>query len=252
MIEISNARVFNFEGAFRGLRNPLDSWALSDSEVIGVTKEFKLGPKDLGLAQRMIGAGTDESKFMRQIMVSVDIEAPLYWWKEFDTYKVGTVANSCSTMHKISSKEITDDMFSIDEEWADMPFPNPEAEDGSYTYKQAYESVIVACESLRKEYLRTKDKRIWRMLISILPCGWMQKRTVTLNYQVLRAMYFARKNHKLQEWRDFCAWIESLPYAKELICYEKPKPTFKNTYDSKVIEELAEYLLEYMKTKGLT
>lgn len=220
MILLEKGEVFNFEGAFRGLRNPLDSWHLADSEVKGVVKAFHMGPKDLNLAQRMIGAGTDESKFMRQIFVSVDITAPFYWWKEFDTYKIGTVANSCSTMHKITSYPITQDFFSIDEDWADLiAF---EDEDGvTCTITEAYAGVVEICESLRQRYLESKDKRIWRALISILPNGWMQKRTVTLNYQVLRAMYFARRHHKLQEWHDFCAWIESLPYAKELICYEK-------------------------------
>jgi hypothetical protein len=179
-----------------------------------------MGPKDLNLAQRMIGAGTDESKFMRQIFVSVDITAPFYWWKEFDTYKIGTVANSCSTMHKITSYPITQDFFSIDEDWSELiAF---EDEDGvTCTITEAYAGVVEICESLRQKYLESKDKRFWRALISILPNGWMQKRTVTLNYQVLRAMYFARRHHKLQEWHDFCAWVESLPYAKELICYEK-------------------------------
>lgn len=220
MILLEKGEVFNFEGAFRGLRNPLDSWHLADSEVKGVVKAFHIGPKDLNLAQRMIGAGTDESKFMRQIFVSVDITAPFYWWKEFDTYKIGTVANSCSTMHKITSYHITQDFFSIDEDWSELiAF---EDEDGvTCTITEAYAGVVEICESLRQKYLESKDKRFWRALISILPNGWMQKRTVTLNYQVLRAMYFARRHHKLQEWHDFCAWIESLPYAKELICYEK-------------------------------
>lgn len=220
MILLEKGEVFNFEGAFRGLRNPLDSWHLSDSEVKGAAKVFNLGPKDLDLAQRMIGAGTDESKFMRQIFVSVDITAPFFWWKEFDTYKVGTVANSCSTMHKITSYPITEDFFSIDEDWYDL-IAFEDDEGATCTIAEAYAGVVEICESLRQKYLESKDKRYWRALISILPNGWMQKRTVTLNYQVLRAMYFARRNHKLQEWHDFCTWIESLPYAKELICYEK-------------------------------
>lgn len=220
MIVLEKSEVFNFEGAFRGLRNPLDSWDKADSEVKGVVKAFHMGPNDLNLAQRMIGAGTDESKFMRQIFVSVDITAPFYWWKEFDTYKIGTVANSCSTMHKITSYPIDETFFSIDDNWDDLiAF---EDEDGNNcTITEAYYGVVEICESLRQKYLETKDKRYWRALISILPNGWMQKRTVTLNYQVLRAMYFARRHHKLQEWHDFCSWVESLPYAKELICYEK-------------------------------
>ena len=140
--------------------------------------------------------------------------------KEFDTYKVGTVANSCSTMHKTTSYPITQDFFSIDEDWYDL-IAFEDDEGATCTIAEAYAGVVEICESLRQKYLESKDKRYWRALISILPNGWMQKRTVTLNYQVLRAMYFARRNHKLQEWHDFCAWIESLPYAKELICYEK-------------------------------
>lgn len=220
MMVLEKSEVFNFEGAFRGLRNPLDSWDKADSEVKGVVKAFHMGPNDLNLAQRMIGAGTDESKFMRQIFVSVDITAPFYWWKEFDTYKIGTVANSCSTMHKITSYPIDDTFFSIDDNWDDL-IAFEDDEGNNCTITEAYYGVVEICESLRQRYLETKDKRYWRALISILPNGWMQKRTVTLNYQVLRAMYFARRHHKLQEWHDFCAWVESLPYAKELICYEK-------------------------------
>ena len=172
MILLEKGEVFNFEGAFRGLRNPLDSWHLSDSEVKGVVKTFHLGPKDLDLAQRMIGAGTDESKFMRQIFVSVDITAPFYWWKEFDTYKVGTVANSCSTMHKITSYPITEDFFSIDEDWYDL-IAFEDDEGATCTIAEAYAGVVEICESLRQKYLESKDKRYWRALISILPNGWM-------------------------------------------------------------------------------
>ena len=220
MIVLEKCKVFNFDGAFRGLRNPLDSWHLSDSETKGVVESFHIGPKDLNLAQRMIGAGTDESKFMRQIFISVDITAPFYWWKEFDTYKVGTVSNSCSTMHKITSYPITEKFFSVDDDWKDLIAIIDDTGE-TYSIEEAYGGIVELCESLRAKYLETKDKRYWRALISILPSGWMQKRTITLNYQVLRAMYFARRNHKLQEWHDFCAWIESLPYGKELICYEK-------------------------------
>lgn len=181
MITLEKGKVFNFDGAFRGLRNPLDSWHLSDSEVKGVIGSFQIGPKDLDLAQRMIGAGTDESKFMRQIFVSVDITAPFYWWKEFDTYKVGTVSNSCSTMHKITSYPITADFFSIDSDWGELIAL--EDEDGMVcSISEAYGGVIAICESLRVKYLETKDKRYWRALISILPSGWLQKRTITLNY----------------------------------------------------------------------
>jgi hypothetical protein len=172
---------------------------------------FYFGPKDLKLAQSLVRAGTDEAKFMRQIFISIDITAPLYWWKEMDTYKVGTVANSTSTMHKLSSRpiEITD--FSFDKDW-DLDF------------NLAKEYIINACETLRQKYVQTKDKRYWRALIQLLPDSYNQKRTWTANYAVLRNIYFARRNHKLQEWRDFCSVIEeALPYAQDLICYEEKK-----------------------------
>ena len=206
MIELNKIEVFNLEGAFRGLRNPLNSWHLSDSKVVG-NGSFVLGKKDLELAQRMIKGGPDESKFLRQIGVSMDITAPLYWWKEMDTYKVGTVANSTSTMHKITSKEITEDDFSFDDDW-------------DLTFNLAKTSVVESCEKLRQKYLDTQDKRYWRALIQLLPEGYNQTRTWTANYQVLRNIYFARKNHKLEEWRDFCRVIENLRFGKQLICYK--------------------------------
>ncbi len=206
MIELNKIEVFNLEGAFRGLRNPLNSWHLSDSKVVG-NGFFVLGKKDLELAQRMIKGGPDESKFLRQIGVSMDITAPLYWWKEMDTYKVGTVANSTSTMHKITSKEITEDDFSFDDDW-------------DLTFNLAKASVVESCEKLRQKYLDTQDKRYWRALIQLLPEGYNQTRTWTANYQVLRNIYFARKNHKLEEWRDFCRVIENLRFGKQLICYK--------------------------------
>jgi hypothetical protein len=234
MINIDKVEVFNFEGAFRGLRNPLESWAKSDiwvhtyQNALHPMSSFKpeehqvmhymgydavcttIGERDLGLAQRMIGAGTDESKFMRQIFVSMDIEAPLYWWKEMDTYKVATVANSCSTMHKLETTPITLDCFSFDNDI-------PEGDEWFYVRDE----MITHCERLRKYYLETKDKRYWRALVQLLPEAWNQKRTWTGNYQNLRGIYFARKNHKLVEWHKFCRMIESLPYGKELICYQK-------------------------------
>ena len=227
MIKIENVQVFNFDGALRGLRNPKNSWHLSDSywthvenpETLNTANfEYFIGEKDLELAQRMVLAGTDESKFMRQIFVSFDITAPLYWWKEFDTYKVGTVANSCSTMHKLDSAEITEEMFSVDGVDLNLPLINElDANDIGWLWKD----IVFYCELLRKKYKETGNKDYWRALVQILPEGWMQKRTITLNYQVLRAMYFARRHHKLIEWLDYCAWIESLPYAKELIRLER-------------------------------
>lgn len=221
MIKIENIEVFNFEGAFRGLRNPMNSWNKSDSYIDALTNKYIVGENDLKLAQRMIGAGTDESKFMRQIFVSMDITAPLYWWKEADTYKIATVSNSCSTMHKITSSEITEENYSFDPE-PDKPLTDLPTDD--YVRILDIKNRAVAdVEWLRKKYNETKDKRYWRLLIQINPDGWLQKRTWTGNYQNLRNMYFARKNHKLIEWRQFCQIIEQLPYSKELICYKKDK-----------------------------
>ena len=221
MIKIENIEVFNFEGAFRGLRNPMNSWNKSDSYIDALTNKYIVGENDLKLAQRMIGAGTDESKFMRQIFVSMDITAPLYWWKEADTYKIATVSNSCSTMHKITSSEITEENYSFDPE-PDKPLADLPTND--YVRILDIKNRAVAdVEWLRKKYNETKDKRYWRLLIQINPDGWLQKRTWTGNYQNLRNMYFARKNHKLIEWVQFCQIIEQLPYSKELICYKKDK-----------------------------
>lgn len=235
MLIVEKIQVFNFEGAMRGLRNPKDSWHLSDSifdqsvclhpnaDDIETCKECELfngwgqdcipyiGPKDMKLAQLMIGAGTDEAKFLRQIFISMDITAPLYWWKEFDTYKVGTVANSCSTMHKLDAYPITREMFSWDNELDDIEFWN------------TVDAIIAECERLRQLYKATGEKKYWRALVQLLPNSWMQKRTVTLNYQVARAMYFARKNHKLIEWHVLCDAFMKLPYGEEFIGYVRPK-----------------------------
>lgn len=197
-----------------------------------ITNYFLLGPNDLALAQRMIAAGTDESKFLRQIFVTIDIEAPLYWWKEMDTYKVGTVANSCSTMHKLATTPITRECFSFDMENDDLPVDyidqssvTPEGIDCGFVdhwhVEDGIDSIIQYCEELRLAYLETKDKRYWRALIQLLPESWNQKRTWTANYQVLRAIYFARRNHKLSEWHEFCDMIEKLPYGTQLITYKK-------------------------------
>ena len=221
MIKIENIEVFNFDGAFRGLRNPMNSWNKSDSYIDALTNKYIVGENDLKLAQRMIGAGTDESKFMRQIFISMDITAPLYFWKEFDTYKIATVSNSCSTMHKIISGKITKENYSFDPE-PDKPLTDLP----TYDYVRILDiknRAVADAEWLRKKYNETKDKRYWRLLIQINPDGWLQKRTWTGNYQNLRNMYFARKNHKLIEWRQFCQIIEQLPYSKELICYKKDK-----------------------------
>ena len=202
MIKIERTSVMNFENAIRGARNPMNSWNRMDS-YYDEKGNFIMGPNDLNLAQRLARAGSDHRKFIRQIFVSVDFTAPLYWWKEYDTYKVATVANSTSTMHKIASK----------------PF---ELEDFSYDHMNekalaSLKATIDVLEELRQEYLETKDKTIWYSMIQLLPSNYHQMRTCTLNYETLMNIYYARRTHKLQEWHDVCDWIASLPYAKELI-----------------------------------
>lgn len=216
MIKVENIEIFNFDGAMRGLRNPMNSWDKSDSytDEIGI---FNIGSNDMKLAQRMLNGGPEESKFMRQIMISMDIEAPIFWLKEFDTYKVGTTANSCNTMHKLASSEIGAQNFSFDMDIADFP------EEYQELVSMIRVNSVYYCEQLRKAYEKTKDKRIWRALVEVLPMAWNQRRAWTANYQVLRNIYFQRRNHKLDEWREFCKIIEELPYGKELICYEKEK-----------------------------
>ena len=222
MIKLEKTEVLGWETAIRGMRNPMNSWGQSDSfpavdcgkcgkiERVGIcTKEdrdctgfecYAVGPKDLDLMQRLRKAGTDHRKFMRMLTVYVDLTAPLYWWKEFDTYKVGTVANSCSTMHKIHAKEFTLDDFSC------------EHLDGS-----ALEVLTVVIEEMndwRTAFLQSKNKDFWWQMIQLLPTSYNQKRTVMLNYEVLANMYHSRKAHKLDEWHDLCHWIESLPYSQ--------------------------------------
>ena len=265
-MKFEHTQVMNFEGAFRGLRNPLESWAKSDSSFgIGTVNDTEdwdiahlycvkdnvsvedgdhydqevdkyaawlrengiikwgfnrclfeyayIGPNDLNLAQRMIKAGTSDRKFLRQIFVSVDITAPLYWYKEFDTYKIGTVANSTSTMHKIASTPITKDCFEIDDYNPDLNLID-DVNIGLRT-----QCFIDDLEQLRQKYLQTKDKRYWKELIRWLPEGWLQTRTVTMSYANLRNIFFQRNNHKLTEWHTFCDWIETLPWGEELIMY---------------------------------
>lgn len=226
MIKVDNIEVFNFDGAFRGLRNPMNSWNKSDSGFVydkddgEKSNTFIIGPNDLKLAQRMISGGPEEAKFLRQIFITMDIDAPFFWWKEMDTYKVGTVANSCSTMHKLTSEEITEKNFSFDDEVL-KGISKDYNLDTLYHLVGIRDRIVKECEELRQQYLKTKDKRIWRALVEILPSAWNQKRTWTANYQVLRNIYFQRRNHKLQEWHDFCDVIKTLPHGEELICYEK-------------------------------
>lgn len=223
MIKIEKADVFGWESAIRGMRNPLNSWDKSDSEFFDVvddisfqsyyTKSFKAGPNDLSLMKKLVNAGSDHSKFMRMINVTADVTAPLYWWKEYDTYKVGTVANSCSTMHKIHSEKITLDDFSFDGH-EDLDFDDEVYVDDYGEYMKFDNLIVTLCEYLRMKYVNSNDKRYWRYLIQLLPSSYNQKRTIQLNYAVLRNIYHARRNHKLDEWHTFCEWIEKLPYSE--------------------------------------
>ena len=202
MIRLERTSVMNIENAVRGARNPMNSWHRMDSRY-DENGNYILGPNDLDLAVRLRKAGSDHRKFLRQIFVSVDITAPLYWWKEYDTYKVSTVANSTSTMHKIHSKPFSMDDFSTDHLTAD-----------SLAFM---ETVVEKLEQVRLKYMETKSREDWYDLIQLLPSSYNQMRTCTLNYETLINIYFARKAHKLEEWHTFCRWIETLPYAKELI-----------------------------------
>lgn len=289
-MQFNNTEVFNFEGAFRGMRNPMNSWDKSDSffgmidlrypqdmreEVVDawVTQElvrkgkeiepydqeweelfdaydmwlwdtgvlkwdrwFKndmalvahLGPNDLGLAQKLVLAGSEHAKFMRQIFVSVDITAPIYFWKEMDTYKVGTTANSTSTMHKLISVPITKEMFAWDkgDDLIVASGTAPHSDGWEFTFDDYIEDVVDTCEKLRQKYLETNDKRYWRALIQYLPQSFLQTRTWTANYAVLRNIYFQRRNHRLKEWHEFCDWIKTLPYGGELITLEDINETY--------------------------
>ena len=247
MINIENTEVFGWEASLRGMRNPMNSWDKSDSKygcrlkrgrdcvnwdvhkdgeitycnecnwcdsLCDYTnphnehREYIIGPNDHSIMMKLRNAGTDHRKFMRMIMVSFDTTAPLYWWKEFDTYKVGTVANSCSTMHKIHAKEFTSDDFSCEHLALD---------DVEFTYRTSLHLLSMTIDALnfwRNKYLKTKDKKYWWQMIQLLPSSYNQRRTVMLNYEVLANIYKSRKNHKLDEWHVFCEWIESLPYSE--------------------------------------
>ena len=256
-MNIQNERVFNFEGALHGMRNPMNSWERSDS-IFGVIPKHKyealatgfinttyakqeievpelfaekaivndyvsgdfyeyalIGPNDMNLAKKLIKAGTEHRKFLRQIMVSVDITAPLYIWKEFDTYKINVTSNSTSTMHKLATTPITLECFEIgDLAEMDMIIPIVGSE---ITLEQAKNAIIDICEGLRQKYLETKDKKYWKELVRWLPESWLQTRTITMNYENLRNIYHQRNGHKLSEWHEICHWIELLPYAKDFI-----------------------------------
>ena len=223
MLKVENVEVLGWEAAIRGMRNPMNSWEKSDShyecheydklsddcQKVYLLDEYIPGPNDLNLMTRLRNAGTDHRKFMRMITVYLDITAPLYWWKEFDTYKVGTVANSCSTMHKIAAKEFTLDDFSH-EHLSDFS-SHPENVQDPLTILS---STIKTLNSCRECYIKEKDNFFWWQMIQLLPSSYNQKRTVMLNYEVLANMYKSRRNHKLDEWHTFCDWIESLPYSE--------------------------------------
>lgn len=216
MLKIENTEVLGWDAAIRGMRNPLNSWEKSDSQFVrdsdygcfGVCPCAELvdcdcchvGPNDLKLMNTLRNAGTDHRKFMRMITVYLDITAPLYWWKEFDTYKVGTVANSCSTMHKIAAKEFTLEDFSH--------------EHLGYQSIRVLKDTIKVMNDFREEFIKDHEKVNWWQIIQLLPSSYNQKRTVMLNYEVLANMYKSRRNHKLDEWHTFCYWIESLPYSE--------------------------------------
>jgi hypothetical protein len=209
MIKLERISVMNFENAIRGARNPMNSWDRMDS-YYDEKGNFILGENDLKLAKRLSSAGSDHRKFLRQIFVSVDITAPLYWWKEFDTYKVGTTANSCSTMHKIHAKEFSLDDFSHENMISNMG--------ETFEALDALCLIIDLLNQYRNSYNETKEKRYWYSMIQLLPSSYNQMRTVTLTYENLINIYHARRHHKLTEWHVLCDLIETLPYAKELIC----------------------------------
>lgn len=244
MIKIENAETFGWTAAIRGMRNPMNSWEKSDSYFgcteLGIDCDkctelgcepqdayFHLGSNDKDLMKRLRNAGTDHRKFMRMIIVYLDITAPLYWWKEFDTYKVGTVANSCSTMHKIHAKQISVDDFSRDYIWDDgieRPKTRLVGTGENPVYLDDGQILIYTVgilNELRELYLKTKDKRYWYKMIQLLPSSYNQKRTVMLNYEVLANMYASRKNHKLDEWRTFCDWVKTLPHSELIIGEER-------------------------------
>lgn len=252
MLKIENTEVIGWEHAIRGMRNPKNSWVKSDSGVcathgpahcadcvytdchaddVEIGTKYILGPNDLNLMTTLRNAGTDHRKFMRMITVYLDITAPLYWWKEFDTYKVGTVANSCSTMHKIADKEFTLADFSCEHlnrepyhrNWIESVIVDEDITSPHKVWMTPFDVLRCTIEMLnayRENYLETKDKQDWWQMIQLLPSSYNQRRTVMLNYEVLANIYKSRRNHKLDEWHTFCDWIESLPYS-ELITGEK-------------------------------
>lgn len=246
MLKISDFEVMGWEHAIRGMRNPMNSWEKSDSGYryysnlthtdMGLSDypqnrndKIEIGPNDLDLMMSLRDAGTDHRKFMRMITVYVDIMAPLYWWKEFDTYKVGTVANSCSTMHKIAAKEFTLEDFSCEHlidynlyscNEVDEPVINGASHIGCGGV-QLLNLTVNVLNYYRNKYLETNEKKYWWQMIQLLPSSYNQRRTVMLNYEVLANIYKSRRNHKLDEWHTFCEWIEELPYSELITGYEE-------------------------------
>lgn len=226
MIKIENIEVFGVESAIRGMRNPMNSWDKSDS-YWGLVEDpspvnpndepfFFIGENDLGLMKRLSKAGNDHAKFLRMIHIQCDVTAPLYWWKEFDTYKVGTVANGTSTMHKIQAKEFVLDDFSCEHLTRLKSERLHDDKTTNFDYIEPLNMTITALNVARKMFLKTNDKQYWWQMIQLLPSSYNQLRTVDLNYQVLKSAYWARKDHKLDEWRNFCEWCLTLPYFYEI------------------------------------
>lgn len=241
MLKIENTEVTGWEAAIRGMRNPMNSWDKSDSgkgnghgtlckdchsncQFCSDDIQFTVGPNDLDLMKRLARAGSTDAKYRRMINVTADVTAPLYWWKEYDTYKVGTVANSCSTMHKIHSKEFTLDDFSCEHlDLIKQRIPIGSGKDDSYYLNSSKEillSVIDGLNAYRNLFLSTKDKAYWYQMIQLLPSSYNQRRTIQLNYEVLAAIYPKRKDHKLDEWHTFCDWIKGLPYSEIITLQE--------------------------------
>ena len=228
MLKITNVDIFGWNAAIRGMRNAMNSWDKSDSYWTHIENpktlatapyQFFLGDNDHDLMMRLAQAGSDHAKFRRMIKVQMDILAPLYLWKEFDTYKVGTVANSTSTMHKIHAKEFTLEDFSCEH----LTCSGVPSELHPSNWRKTLHTVIDALNSARDEYLKRKDKKYWWQMIQLLPSSYNQLRTVDLNYEVLHNIYHARKNHKLDEWHTFCEWIENLPYSEIITCEKEAK-----------------------------
>ncbi len=223
MIKVDNIETWGFEHAIRGMRNPMNSWNKMDSysytPTLGVysgEEQYQIGENDLTLMKKLFKAGTEHRKYARQIFVSMDITAPLYWWKEFDTYKVGTVANSCSTMHKLTEKEFTFDDFSFEKVIEEIVEENSFGDYVSYPVKRWWQETINRLNFLRQHYLKTKDKDIWYSIIQLIPSSYNQKRTVTMTYENVFAMIHQRKGHKLDEWNEFVKMLQNLPYVTEI------------------------------------